>query len=177
MNRFPIFMDTKSRICHQHGATLIITLILLLALTLIALAAYQSSHLNQKVVANAQFQREMVLQAQQAIEAGLNDYTRFQNPTAVQNAPNTGFDANQPNSVNILVSTGAANCMSSTPAQGESQNAVTNTAAPTASGSSTVALMTDTYWQLTATASDPSTQARATVVQGVKIRSNDLNCP
>lgn len=150
----------------QRGVTLLIALFLLIALTILGIAAYNSSALNQKVVGNAQFRTEIEGRAQQAVEQVVNDYTKFQTPTATTTTSST-----------TSVTTQAPTCVSAEPSPGESQVLSSASAAPTASGTTTAALMTDTNWRITATVTDSNTGSVATVSQGVKIRANDLACP
>ena len=76
----------------QNGATLIVTLVMLIMLTLFAISAMNTSTTNLQVVGNMQFRQEGMRSSNEAIEATLST-TRFidtpsdavENPCGVQN--------------------------------------------------------------------------------------------
>lgn len=78
----------------QRGATLIVTLIMLVVITLFAVSAFNSSNINMKVVGNMQQQGEAMRASQRAIEETVS-HTDFYNtpanaiPNPCGNAPNT----------------------------------------------------------------------------------------
>jgi Tfp pilus assembly protein PilX len=83
-----------ARIRRQRGATLIVTLIMLVVITLFAVSAFNSSNINMKVVGNMQSQAEAMAASQRAIEETVS-HTDFYNtpanaiPAPCGNAPNT----------------------------------------------------------------------------------------
>ncbi|HZZ94581.1 MAG TPA: hypothetical protein VFE23_18605 [Usitatibacter sp.] len=85
-------MTTPSR--RQGGATLIVTLIMLVVITLFAVSAFNTSNVNLKVVGNMQSQAEGMSASQRTIEETLS-HTDFYNtpgnaiPAPCGNAPNT----------------------------------------------------------------------------------------
>ena len=83
-----------AHIRRQRGATLIVTLIMLVVITLFAVSAFNSSNINMKVVGNMQSQAEAMAASQRAIEETVS-HTDFYNtpanaiPAPCGNAPNT----------------------------------------------------------------------------------------
>lgn len=78
----------------QRGATLIVTLIMLVVITLFAVSAFNSSNINLKVVGNMQSRAEALAASQRTIEETLSHtdfYTTPANaiPNACGNSPNT----------------------------------------------------------------------------------------
>ena len=62
---------------HQHGATLITALVMLVVLTLLVISAIRSSTTNLRIAGNMQIQEEVVTAAQQATEVILSsDFTQ-----------------------------------------------------------------------------------------------------
>jgi hypothetical protein len=141
----------------QHGATLLISLIMLVVLTLFAVAGFNLSSVNLKVAGNFQAQRAMEAAAQQAIETVLTSLSNFYNAPPVVLAPQTitvsGF--------NVAVT--AATCNYARRAAGFSKDE--EALAPQ-----------DTDWEVRATVTDALTGAQATITQGVLITLPKDNC-
>lgn len=137
---------------HQRGATLLISLIMLVVLTLFAVAGFNLSSVNLKIAGNFQAQRGMEAVAQQAIEQVLSTSAAFKAP-AVQTIAISGF--------NVAVT--AATCNFFRRADGFSKEL--EAIAPE-----------DTDWELRASVTDALTGAQATVTQGVMVRLPKDNC-
>lgn len=136
----------------QRGATLIVSLIMLMVLTLFAVSAINLSSINLRIVGNMQAQKNMELVAQDAIERVLNSAAYF-GPTAVaQSFSIQGFD----------VDVTAPACVRSVPATGYS---ATSGISPE-----------DNDWELIATVEDGLTGAALNLHQGVRIRMLAGNC-
>ena len=72
------FISTVQR---QHGSSLLLSLVMLVALTLLVVSAVRMSNSNLKTVGNMQFKNEAVAAAQQAIEQQvLGDVRNFYTP-------------------------------------------------------------------------------------------------
>ena len=137
---------------HQRGAVLITSLIMLVVLTLFVVSSINLSSADLRIVGNLQSKRTMSNSAQQAIEQVISS--------------SVNFDAPVPQSVTvngIAVAMSAPACLGTSPATGYS--AVSNIT------------IHDTNWSLTATATDPTTGATASVTQGVRIRLPTNFCP
>ncbi len=137
---------------HQRGAVLIMSLVMLVLLTLFVVSSINLSSADLRIVGNLQSKRTMSNSAQQAIEQVISSSADFDAPAPLTVAVN-----------GIPVALSAAACLGTSPATGYS--AVSNIT------------LHDTNWSLTATATDPTTGATATVTQGVRIRLPTNYCP
>ena len=147
----------------ERGTTLLITLIMLVMITLFVVSMIRLSSTNLKVVNNMQAQRALEASAQQAVETGISSVAFFDDAVT-----NSGQWPAGTNSVNQTVNghTVTVNrpvCTYSRPATGFS--AVSNISPE------------DTNWEIGATASDSSSGAQISMVQGVKMRLPAGNCP
>jgi hypothetical protein len=139
---------------HQRGATLLISLIMLVVLTMFALAGFNLSSVNLKIAGNFQIQRGMEAVAQQAIEQVLSTPTAFSLTPAAQTITVGGY--------NVAVSAPACNYYRTATGYGKD----IETLAPE-----------DTDWEVRAAVTDTLTGAQATITQGVLIRLPKGNCP
>lgn len=136
----------------QRGATLMVSMIMLMVLTMFVLAASGMSTTDLRIVGNAQSRMAMERAAQQAIEQVLSNIASFDTPAA------------QTVTVNgISVAVAAPTCQGVSTSRGY-----------TAVGEVTIY---DTNWQVTATATDPLTGAQSVLTQGVRIRLPNNFCP
>ena len=151
----------RSAVKRQRGATLIITLIMLVILTLFAVTGFNLSSVNLKVVGNFQQQKAMEAVAQQAIEQIISTATPFSlTPTASTvcvNGSGGGCTGG------YMVAVSAPQCHYTTTAQGYTKKVGELTPE-------------DTDWEIRAQVSDPL-GAQAAIVQGVGIRLLAGNCP
>ena len=139
---------------HQRGATLLISLIMLVVLTLFAVAGFNLSSVNLKIAGNFQVQRAMEAVGQQAIEQVLSTATAFSLTPAAQTITVSGF--------NVAVSAAACNYYRTASGYGKDIEAL----APE-----------DTDWELRAAVTDTLTGAQANITQGILIRLPKGNCP
>jgi len=137
----------------QRGATLIVSLIMLVVLTLFAVSAINLSNTNLKIVGNMQAQKMMELAAQDAIEQMLSSPTFYGLTAAARNITIFGFN----------VAVAAPQCILSVPASGYS---ATSGISPE-----------DNDWELVARVSDNLTGAAMALHQGVRVRMLAGNCP
>ena len=139
----------------QRGTTLLISLIFLVILTLFAVSGMNTGVINLRTANNAQMMIEAEYAAQQQIEQMLNSVTGFMSGATA--ATVTNVDVNGDGYTDFVVTTQAPVCLSTVPAPGYSYEFAAS--APK-----------DTVWQVTASASDSTFGATATLRQGVKIR-------
>ena len=139
---------------HQRGATLLISLIMLVVLTLFAVTGFNLSSVNLKIAGNFQAQRGMEAAAQQAIEQVLSTAAAFSLAPAAQTVTVSGF--------NVGVSAATCNYVRTASGYGKDIEAL----APE-----------DKDWQVGATVTDTLTGAQANITQGVLIRLPKGNCP
>jgi|SRR5690242_16592368 len=138
----------------ERGAVLFITLILLVAVTLLGVLMSGLARSNLQIVRNDQSEQQRVQLAQRAVEQVLSDINNFNLPTATISVPNTG-------DMQVLVSD--RTCLRSVAASGYS--AVTGSMPPI-----------DTIWSFTITVSDPMTGGSTVLTQGTRIRMLSGSC-
>ena len=157
----------------QRGVTLLISLIMLMVLTLFAVAMIRLSNTNVLVVGNMQTERALEAQAQQAIETDMNSASFYNDQIN-----GTGCWASSATSATV----GSVNCFSGTNTNGYTvtltkPQCIYTTKSAGYSAISNVA-PDDDYFEVTATAVDPSdtNAGTVTVVQGVKVTLPQGNC-
>lgn len=137
----------------QQGATLIVSLVMLVVMTLFAVSAINLSSMNLKIVGNMQTQRLMEMSAQDAIERMVSTPTYYSLTPTTQNFTISG----------LAVAVTAPACVRSVPATGYS---ATSGISPE-----------DNDWEFVATVTDGLTGAALALTQGVRIRMLAGNCP
>ena len=186
----------------QHGATLIVALIILILLTLFAVTSFNLGKSSLQTVGNAQSRNEAMAAAQQAVEEAVSTTRLFQTPNAVilngvascnDGAANTKcVDVNGDDTPDITVTlTPTPTCISATPIL----NSALNPSLPNDAGCAIQAgqgfgvagantggsLCSDSLWEVNAVAQDNITGAQYTVTQGIGVRvANDdvsATCP
>jgi Tfp pilus assembly protein PilX len=156
-------MTTFSLRQSQRGATLLVTLIMLIVLTLFAVTAFNLSSVNLKIVGNFQQQKETDAVVQQALAQVLSSVTMWEAPAATSlcipggNAPACAANQHE-------VTIDRARCNYTTAARGYTK--ILGQLTPE-----------DTNWDLRASYTDARTNARAAIVQGVAVRMLAGNCP
>jgi Tfp pilus assembly protein PilX len=139
---------------NQQGSVLFVSLILLVAMTMIAVASARVSTTQLRIVGNVQAVRLAESSAQLGIEETIGSINSFSNPT--QNI----VVGNLPAGINVAVSD--RRCLGAAPAPGFS--AVMNIAPE------------DTMWEVDVSATDTLTGATATMTQGVRVRMLAGSC-
>lgn len=143
----------------QRGATLLVSLIMLVVLTLFAVAGFNLSSVNLKIAGNFQQQKAMEAAAQEAIEQVLSSSASF-------------GGAKQDISVfpYTVTVTGPA---------GGTTGPKCNYAVTAKGYTKKLGELTpeDTDWELRASVTDAISGARAVIVQGVRMRLLSGNCP
>ena len=138
----------------QQGATLIVSLVMLVVMTLFAVSAINLSSMNLKIVGNMQAQRLMEMAAQDAIERMLSSPTYYSLTPTAHSFTISG----------LTVSVSAPACVRNTPATG--YTAIAGSILPE-----------DNDWEFIATVTDGLTGAAMALHQGVRIRMLAGNCP
>ncbi len=175
-----------SRPRRQRGATLIVALIMLVALAMLAVWAFNTGTMNLRVVGNSQARQEVIAAAQAATELTLSTPVFTQDPVAVAAGPipiDVDGDAVPDYTarltpapscyrvralkVNELDPSSASDraCLGSSTAQ--NPGIETAGVAPVAGDS----LCADSDWNLRAVVTDARTHATAAVNQGIAVRS------
>jgi Tfp pilus assembly protein PilX len=138
----------------QCGAVLFVTLVLLVAVTLLGMAMSGLSRSNLQIVRNNQSEQLRIAVAQRAVEQVLNDITYFTQPTA----PVTLSDTS-----GMQVAVSDRVCVRSVTAAGYS--ATSGSMPPI-----------DTVWRFSVTVSDAASGGSSTMSQGASIRMLAGNC-
>ena len=151
MTRGPVNVRTG---IGQQGATLLVVLVMLVVLTLFAVAVINLSGMTAKAVGNMQWRKNAEIVAQGAIEQVLNSSAPFY-------SPNTTVTVSAPAGMSVTV--GPRVCLTATPCPNCSlvQQLVPE----------------DNYWEFQVTVTDNVSGASAVVHQGTKIRMLANNCP
>ena len=136
----------------QRGATLLVSLIMLIVITLFAVTGLNLSNVTLRIAGNAQEQRIVQASIQEAIEQVLSNSTLFVTGGAAQTATINGHD----------VTVTAPACDFSVTLPGYSETAET---APEA-----------TFWTFQVSASDPLFGTSMTIHQGVRVPMLAGNC-
>jgi Tfp pilus assembly protein PilX len=147
-------------LAQQRGSTLLVSLIMLVLLTLVAVSAIESTTSGIQVVGNAQFREEATAAAQQAIENVIST-TSFTTATPA----NQTIDVNNDGTADYTVTFSPAPSCSKYKAVDTS----TETGLPKDCYGSTGALCYRTYWDITAVVNDATTGTKVTLHQGVKL--------
>jgi len=149
-----IFHSNVSSANAQRGSVLFISLILLVAMTMIAVAGARVSTTQLGVVGNAQSVQRVESAAQLGVEEVVGSIGAFSNPTQAISV------SNLPAGINVSVSD--RRCLSTTPAAGFS--AVMQL------------VPEDTLWAVDVQATDSFTGAAANISQGVRVRMLSGSC-
>jgi Tfp pilus assembly protein PilX len=178
----------------QQGMTLVIGLIMLIMVSLAAVASYQMSKTSTEVIGNMQFQNEAVASADNVIQEVLSTVRMFETPTAVLtntcNGPNTKcFDYNNDGTDDVEVTLETPDCVKVQPRLTTDldletldggrplDEACTNQSVLSGieGGSTGVSLCSNSTWEITAVVTDVTTKASVRVTQGadVQIKTTD----
>lgn len=139
---------------NQRGSVLLVSLILLVAMTMIAVASARISTTQLRLVGNVQSVQRVESVAQLGVEEVVGRIDAFTNPTQAITV------GNLPAGISVAVSD--RRCLSTSPA----------------SGFSAVMQMSpvDTIWAVDVQATDSFTGAEATVSQGIRVRMLAGSC-
>lgn len=157
----------------QHGATLVVSLVMLVVLTLLVISAIRSSNTNLRIAGNMQFQAEAIAAAQQATEAKIS--TNFwAAPVVGNNVSVTIGLATYTAAVSAPECTGSVPLLSSDPSFTEAcriggtikDNLIDYESAPAVTENT---LCLKQQWDVQTSVSDNSTGANTTLHQGVSL--------
>lgn len=151
----------------QSGATLLVSLIMLVVLTLFAVTMFNLSSVNLKIVGNFQQQRATEAVVQQGIEQLMSTVTAFNAAPAASN-----ICVNGTGTTSALCSASGGywividqpKCNYTTAAKGYTKKVGELTPE-------------DTNWEVRASFTDPLTKASVALVQGLAVRMLAGNCP
>lgn len=147
----------------QRGATLLVTLIMLVVLTLFAVTAFNLSSVNLKIVGNFQSQKEADSTVQQALMFALSGISMFETPAAANVCvPGGTTPPCAANQQEVVID--RPRCNYTTAARGYTKRLGELTPE-------------DTNWDVRASFTDPVTNAKVAMVQGVAVRMLSGNCP
>lgn len=187
----------------QHGSTLLISLIMLVLLTLLAVSSFNMGKSSLQTVGNMQHRNEALAAAQETIEQVISTTLLFAYPSGVIPAANSGcpnggadntkcIDTNQDGEPDIAVSlTPTPTCIKAQPIANIALNpSIENDkncfvgatqSLGVAGANSGNSLCADSIWEVTAVAEDAITNAQYSVTQGlaVRIRTDQMeaSCP
>lgn len=178
----------------QRGATLIVSLIILILMTLLAISAFNIGKGNLQIVGNMQRMNDVLSAAEGAVEEATSTTRLFESPQAIfSNGSNTkSVDVNGDGVADVTVTltptptcTKVATLLNSQLDLSNSEDAGCSVGvaqnfgmAGAASGKSMCA---DSLWEVNAQAADNQTNAKVVVTQGVMVRTSTDNtassCP
>ena len=154
----------------QRGATLVVVLVMLVVLTLLAVAGMRMSTASLTIVGNMQARRFVDNVANQAVEDVMNSIVPFNSPngpvtlrtggTTVAANPATATALPSPAGITVTIS--ARTCLFSAPASGYS---AVQPIVPE-----------DNLWEFSVAVNDSFTKAQTSMVQGTKIRQLAGSC-
>jgi Tfp pilus assembly protein PilX len=147
----------------QRGATLLVTLIMLVVLTLFAVTMFNLASVNLKIIGNFQSQKEIEGAVQQALEQIMTTATIFETPAA-RDICVPGGTAPPCASTQHKVSIERPRCNYTVAAKGYTKKIGELTPE-------------DTSWEVRGAYTDGRTGATAGIVQGVGVRMLAGNCP
>jgi Tfp pilus assembly protein PilX len=142
---------------HQHGSVLVISLIMLVVMTLLAVTSINMSTVNLRIVGNMQSQMEAESAVQTAIEGIVSSLANFDTP-ATTTATISGYG----------VQVSAPLCVMS--AQSEGFEA-------TYSINATAGTRLDNDWLVTAQNTTDTRGEHIEITQGVRVRGVLVGCP
>lgn len=151
----------------QSGATLLVSLIMLVVLTLFAVTMFNLSSVNLKIVGNFQQQRATEAVVQQGIEQLMSTVTAFNATPAASNVCVNGTGTTSAlcsASGGYWVVIDQPKCNYTTAAKGYTKKVGELTPE-------------DTNWEVRASFTDPLTKASVAIVQGLAVRMLAGNCP
>ena len=161
---------------HECGATLLVTLVLLIVLTMFAISMISSSNLNLKIVGNFQQQKIMEQGASDNLESFISSSGNFSETTAAPPAVCVnGLDSSCTGGYQVLITvpsstpsseTLATKCIKSSTATGYTKKI--GELAPE-----------DNDWEVQASVVDPVDNSKVymKIVEGVRVRMLAGNCP
>lgn len=180
----------------QQGATLLVSLIILVLMTLLGVSSFMLGKSNMQTVGNMQQRNEAIAAAQQTVEETVSKTQFFETPNnAVPNgcAANTKcVDVNGDDKSDVTVVLAIPKCVQAQVVQNAALNYANAEDAGCAIGAGQGlfgvegattgnSLCADSVWELSAEATDDVTESKVTVTQGAAVRVSTDNiatsCP
>ena len=165
----PAFSCGGGALARQRGATLLVSLIMLVVLTLFAVTGFNLSGVNLKIVGNFQQQKFTESMVREALEQVVSTVTIFTSPAATCINPTTA-----------AVSTPSGSplaCSASTDVLIDKPKCNYTVTAKGYTKKIGELSPEDTNWDVRASYTDSSSKATAAMVQGVAVRMLAGNCP
>lgn len=164
------------RIKNQNGTILVVSLLLLLVMTILAVSSINMSTMDLRIVNNTQQQMEAEVAVSEAIEKVMSYSDNFDiddpdaNPTISVNGTKTTLGNNviTVNGRNVQID--GRECIQTRPDTGDSIREKSPTGAFTTGKFIKI-------WKLTASHEDPVSGAKVTMNQGVRMRMLSVLCP
>lgn len=180
----------------QQGATLLVSLIILVLMTLLGVSSFMLGKSNMQTVGNMQQRNEAMAAAQETVEETVSKTQFFETPTnAVPNgcAANTKcVDVNGDGKSDVTVTLATPKCTQAKVVQNVALNyeddeergcavGVVQNQFGTPKAATGNSLCADSVWELSAEAIDDVTESKVTVTQGAAVRVSTDNiatsCP
>ena len=166
----------------QRGATLLISLIMLVVMTLFAITAIRTGNIGLKIVGNQQAQKQMEAAAAQAVEQVVSNLGNFDSAAiilpAAPAAQRICINATVAGAPPVAIPPDICTDVAPGSFQVDVQPVRCISAKRQTGGSLTQAMSTyENTWEIVATVTDSRTGARATYHQGVMIRMLASSCP
>ncbi|HEY9397527.1 MAG TPA: hypothetical protein VIQ28_07885 [Burkholderiales bacterium] len=152
-----------SRHGSQRGAVLVISMVMLIALTMFVISMLYTSNTNLKVVGNMQAQRQLEAVAQKVVEDRISSLAFFEDAIAATGIWPTGTNTIVSTEQGFTVTVYRPVCNWTEPEEGSS---ALNPLVPE-----------QTVWTVRVVATDPVTSGSADVSQGVRMRMRPDHCP
>ena len=183
MNRFPR---------HQRGATLIVSLIMLVLITLLAVSSFSLGKGNVQIVGNMQQRNQMFAAAQQAVATAISNRQFTLTPTnfiptpcmGVNNTICVGVNGDGGQDISVLVTPTCDSIVPITVTQALNDPTLTNCVIGAGQNTGQVgatngnSMCSHSVWEVQASATDLVTGANAVTNQGVGVLvSNTTVCP
>ena len=170
----------------QQGVTLVVALIMLVLLTLLALTSFNVSKSNLQVVSNMQQRDEAIAAAREVIEETISSTRFFETPNNVLAEPCGGpnqrcIDTNGDGRSDVTVAlTPPPSCVKAQSIKNTELDVTIDDDAGCTIGAPQIfgvagavtgnSECANSIWEVTAVATDPTTQAAVTVTQGIAVR-------
>lgn len=157
----------RARIPSQRGATLLISLVMLVVITLFVVSGIRLANVNLKVVGNYQWQKFAETSTNDAIEQVVSDIANFSTSNPDKDICTNG----------LVVAVGG--CTTTNPRIGSVKGARCLASTIASGYSKKVGELSpdDNIWLLTATLTDTTTKASVRIHRGITVRQLAGSCP
>lgn len=148
----------------QRGATLLVSLVMLVVITLFVISAIRLSNVNLRIVGNYQWQKQAETMTDDAIEQVVSDINNFGTSNTDRKICADGSVTSGTCATSQIGTVYAARCLASTVASGYTKK---------------VGEMPpdDNLWLVSATLTDTTTKSSVKIRRGISVRQLTGNCP